>query len=173
MILKIIVSYYTIQFMYYLYHRFIHLPCSGPLYRMHYIGHHKTQFPLRRLRALHYGNVEGGGWFETGGEIVFGVPILCILALLFIYAQFADAMIVTLTLLYVLISGDVLHSSFHLYDNAESHPESLYIHKLLVKTNFFRRLQSLHDIHHAHTNTNFGFGDFTFDYLFGTFNSQR
>ena len=67
-------DYYLIQFLYYWFHRFIHLPAAGIFYRMHFIGHHKRDFPIRQLRKKTYGNVSGnvsgnisgnGGWFQT------------------------------------------------------------------------------------------------------------
>eukprot|EP00047_Mylnosiga_fluctuans_P005229 m.239184 g.239184 ORF g.239184 m.239184 type:complete len:203 (+) comp13442_c0_seq1:76-684(+) len=169
--------YYTCQFLYYLYHRFVHMPIAGPLYRMHHIGHHKVKFPLRSLRALSYGQTSStdeaasasNGWFETGGELVFGVPAILSWVLAFKFLPTPTAIIIIVVELYVMISGDILHSSFHLYDDAVAHPESLSIHRWMVSQPWFRSYQHLHDIHHAKTGTNFGFGDFTMDRLFGTF----
>lgn len=59
-------DYYLIQFLYYWFHRFIHLPIAGIFYRMHFLGHHKRDFPIRQLRKKTYGNVSGNsGWFLT------------------------------------------------------------------------------------------------------------
>jgi hypothetical protein len=35
-------TYYVLQFAFYWYHRFLHLPAAGALYRLHHIGHHKV-----------------------------------------------------------------------------------------------------------------------------------
>jgi hypothetical protein len=149
---------------------------------MHHVGHHKVQFPLRDLRARSYGRSKeaGGtkhakpsdGWFETGGELVFGIPAVTLCVMAMWYLPLSTAIIIILVVAYVILSGDILHSSFHLYDDALSHPESLSVHRWLVSRKWFREYQHLHDIHHAHTNSNFGFGDFTMDYLFGTFSSE-
>ena len=74
--------------------------------------------------------------------------------------------------MFLIISGEIFHSSYHLNDNAKSHPESLYIHNLLVKRPYYRKFQLLHDIHHARTTTNFGFADYTMDKIFGTYNEH-
>jgi hypothetical protein len=47
--------YYFIQLAFYFYHRLLHQPFMGPLYRAHHIQHHKVTFPLKRLRSVAYG----------------------------------------------------------------------------------------------------------------------
>lgn len=37
-------QYYAINIAYYFYHWVLHQPWSGPLYRAHFIGHHKVGF---------------------------------------------------------------------------------------------------------------------------------
>lgn len=248
--LEILVFYYALQFVYYLYHRLLHNPISGPLYRMHHIGHHKKQFHIRRLRARTYGEyaacedatmVAGSdesassskttasasahhravdahcnnaptslrlsiarafssrwpfstssqpgaaeapktransplqlkdGWFETGGELAFGVPATLVALLAMTYLPTWTVTTLVCMMVYVAVTGEVLHSSYHLYDDALSHPESLTLHRLLVGWPWFRRYQHLHDIHHARPGTNFGFFDFTMDRLFGTFEDR-
>ena len=276
-ILEVILFYYLLQFVFYLYHRLLHNPISGPLYRMHHIGHHKQQFPVRHLRALAYGSgaaavdanaqtcirnvdlpdvaavgardsakqsaealgsfpdkkeiikiVAAGmessrsssgssvahvkasdsilgqtvgavsedqraaasreaipaasthpssamhlkdGWFETGGELAFGIPATIAAVLSVVYLPGWTAFTLITTMIYVTLTGEILHSSYHLYDDALSHPESLALHRLLVRGQWFRRYQHLHDIHHAKPGTNFGFFDFTMDRLFGTYES--
>jgi hypothetical protein len=70
-----IINYFGISFLYYWYHRFLHSKYSGPLYKYHYLNHHKKDFPLKRIRAASYGTLGNGGWFESGGELVFGIPV--------------------------------------------------------------------------------------------------
>ena len=162
-------DYYLLLMLFYWYHRFMHMPIAGPLYKLHHIGHHKKKFPLKHLRDYEYGDEGGGGWFETGGELVFGIPLLIIEGLAFKFLSFYYFGIFIFATLFLIISGEIFHSSYHLNDDAKSHPESLYIHKLLVKRSYYRKFQLLHDIHHARTTTNFGFADYTMDKLFGTY----
>lgn len=37
-----VAQYYLVLMAFYWYHRFVHLPVAGPLYRAHHIGHHKV-----------------------------------------------------------------------------------------------------------------------------------
>ena len=168
-ILLIIVDYYIILLLYYGYHRFIHLPIAGPLYRMHYIGHHKKDFPLRHLCDKSYNKNGGSGWFETGGELVFGIPVISLLYVIYYLIEFDNFIILTCIFSVLILSGDITHSSYHLANNAISHPESLTVHKWLIKQNWFSKYQRLHYIHHAKRNANYGFFDFTIDRLFGTY----
>lgn len=172
-------DYYLIQFLYYWFHRFIHLPVSGIFYRMHFIGHHKRDFPIRQLRKKTYGNVSGnvsgdGGWFQTGGELVFGLPIIMISILCYYLVSFPYFLVFEGVLLGNIILGEVMHSSFHLTEDATNHPESLAVHRGMYANNwfFFKYYQFMHDLHHAYKAANFGFFDLTMDRLFGTFNNK-
>ncbi len=169
-ILLTIIDYYTIQLLYYGYHRFIHLPISGPLYRMHYIGHHKTDFPIRHLRYKSYNKDGSSGWFKTGGELVFGIPIISLLYIGYHLMALDNLLLLFMVISFIMLSGDITHSSYHLTNDAVNHPESIIIHKWLIKQKWFTKYQKLHDIHHAKPNTNFGFVDFTMDRIFGTYN---
>ena len=132
----------------------------------------QEKFPIKRLRANEYGDNGGGGWFETGGELVFGIPLLTLLWLMFRFFSTPVAVMYFLVVAFVALSGDACHSSYHLNDGATSHPESLALHQWLVKRSFYRKYQLLHDIHHAKNNANFGFADFSMDYLFGTYSED-
>ena len=176
-------DYYLIQFLYYWFHRFIHLPVSGIFYRMHFIGHHKRDFPIRQLRKKTYGAVAGnvsgnvsgdGGWFQTGGELVFGLPIIMISILCYYLVSFPYFLVFEGVLLGNIILGEVMHSSFHLTEDATNHPESLAVHRGMYANNwfFFKYYQFMHDLHHAYKAANFGFFDLTMDRLFGTFNNK-
>lgn len=165
----IIIDYYIINLLYYGYHRFIHLPIAGSLYRAHFIGHHKTEFPLRSLRADSYSADGSGGWFQTGGELVFGIPVICILLIAYMTLDIYNFIILVGVIAGVIITGDIAHSSYHLNSTATNHPESLKIHKWLVMSDRFIEYRKLHDIHHAKNNCNYGFADMTMDRLFGTY----
>jgi hypothetical protein len=168
-----IFDYYLIQFLYYWFHRFIHLPEAGIFYKIHYIGHHKKDFPIRQLRKKSYNLEHGdGGWFKTGGELVFGIPILIISILCYNIVSIPYFIVFECVLLGNIILGEVMHSSFHLTEDAINHPESLDIHRGLYKHNWldFKYYQHLHDLHHSYKAANFGFFDLTMDRLFGTFN---
>ena len=183
-------DYYLIQFLYYWFHRFIHLPVAGIFYRMHFIGHHKRDFPIRQLRKKTYGysclNMESGhkseqesgqgngGWFQTGGELVFGLPILIISALCYYLVSWQYFLVFEGVLLGNVILGEVMHSSFHLTEDATNHPESLAVHRGMYANNwfFFKYYQYMHDLHHAYMAANFGFFDLTMDWLFGTYNDK-
>ena len=194
-------DYYLIQFLYYWFHRFIHLPVSGIFYRMHFIGHHKRDFPIRQLRKKTYGqtqntkeghesghgdghgdgHVDGhgdghgnGGWFKTGGELVFGIPIIMISALCYYVVSWHYFLVFEGVLLGNVILGEVMHSSFHLTEDATNHPESLAVHRGMYANNwlYFKYYQYMHDLHHAYRAANFGFFDLTMDWLFGTFNDK-
>ena len=176
-------DYYLIQFLYYWFHRFIHLPVAGIFYRMHFIGHHKRNFPIRQLRKKTYGNVSGsvsgsvsrnGGWFQTGGELVFGIPIIILSVLCYYLLSYSYFLVFESVLLGNVILGEVMHSSFHLTEDATNHPESLVVHRCMYANNwfFFKYYQYMHDLHHAYRAANFGFFDLTMDRLFGTFNDK-
>lgn len=178
-----IFDYYLIQFLYYWFHRFIHLPIAGIFYRMHFIGHHKRDFPIRQLRKKTYGyssqNKESeqqgnGGWFQTGGELVFGLPILIISILCYYLVSWKYFLVFEGVLLGNVILGEIMHSSFHLTEDATNHPESLIIHRGMYSNNwfFFKYYQFMHDLHHAYRAANFGFFDLTMDWLFGTYNDN-
>jgi sterol desaturase/sphingolipid hydroxylase (fatty acid hydroxylase superfamily) len=164
-----VLDYYIIQFFYYWFHRFIHLPCSGIFYKLHYIGHHKRDFPIRRLRSDTYSADGSSGWFNTGGELVFLIPITMLSGCAYWLLSLDYFFIFEFVLLGNIIIGEFLHSSYHLSNNATTHPESLIIHKKIVNYSWFCKLQYLHDLHHAYKTANFGFFDMTMDKLFGTY----
>jgi len=176
-------DYYLIQFLFYWFHRFIHLPIAGIFYRMHFIGHHKRDFPIRQLRKKTYGTVSGnvsgnlsgnGGWFQTGGELVFGLPILMVSVLSYYLLSYPYFLVFEGVLMGNIILGEIMHSSFHLTEDATNHPEFLAVHRGLYSHNwfFFKYYQYMHDLHHAYKAANFGFFDLTMDRLFGTFNEK-
>lgn len=170
-----ILDYYLIQFLYYWFHRFIHTPSAGIFYRLHYIGHHKRDFPIRQLRKKSYSAEQGnGGWFQTGGELVFGIPILVISALCYYLISWPLFLIFEAILLLNVLLGEIMHSSFHLSRDASNHPESLAVHRGFYAYNWldFKYYQHMHDLHHAYRVANFGFFDLTMDRLFGTWNMQ-
>ena len=162
-------NYYLILFLYYWYHRFLHCPESGILYKMHYIGHHKRDFPVRRLRALSYSSDGSGGWFKTGGELAFGIPAIILLSGVYYISSLQYFINFVIVLLGVVFVGESWHSSYHLTRNAISHPEGLMVHRYIINRPEFPMMQTLHDIHHARMNKNFGFLDMTMDKLFGTY----
>jgi sterol desaturase/sphingolipid hydroxylase (fatty acid hydroxylase superfamily) len=140
---------------------------------MHYIGHHKRDFPIRQLRKKAYGESQGnGGWFQTGGELVFGIPILMISLLSYCLISWSYFLIFEAVLLGNVVLGEIMHSSFHLTEDAINHPESLAFHRRLYRDNWldFKYYQRMHDLHHAYNAANFGFFDLTMDHLFGTWN---
>ena len=166
----VVAQYYGVNLAYYWYHWALHQPWSGPLYRAHYIGHHKRDFPVATLRRDRYSANGGSGWFENGGELVFGVPVLGIIAAAFWLLSSATAVSLTAVVLWVLITGEVAHSSYHLNDDPEIHPDvPVWLHRRLVRLPFYRKFQMLHDIHHGKRDCNFGFSDFQMDRLFGTY----
>lgn len=164
-----ICNWYIILFLYYWYHRFLHCPESGILYKMHYIGHHKRDFPVRRLRALSYSSDGSGGWFQTGGELAFGVPVIILLSIVYYISPLYYFINFAMVLFGVVFIGEACHSSYHLTRNAISHPEGLMVHNYIINHPDFPVMQTLHDIHHASMNKNFGFLDMTMDKIFGTY----
>lgn len=161
-----LLDYYAVQLLYYGYHRFVHNPRSGILYKMHFIQHHRTQFPLSKLRTDEYPKLFD--FAKTKGELVFGIPsMMALVATYFLFSR-THFCIFTCTVVGSALVGEFAHSSFHLNSTATSHPESLWLFKKLCKTTMFLSLQRLHDIHHARPNTNFGVVDFSIDKLFGT-----
>ena len=168
-ILTIIFNYFLINCVYYWYHRFLHSPSSGILYKLHYVGHHKTDFPLKQLRKKTYSNDGSNGWFQTGGEFVFMLPILMILCLIYFISSFNYFINFMSVLIFVIFIGETHHSSFHLTKDATSHPESLIIHNWIIKQKYYPKYMMLHDIHHGKTQYNFGFIDMSMDLLFGTY----
>ena len=161
--------YYTIQFAYYWYHKLLHNPKSGILYRLHFTNHHKKDFPLRRLRAKTYSSNGTGGWFQTGGELVFGLPVITMLCLFYILLPLAYFINLFSVLSFVAFSGESSHSSYHLTSYALNHPEGLVIHNFYLRQKWFSKYRMLHDIHHATPNFNYGFLDMTMVKLFGTY----
>jgi sterol desaturase/sphingolipid hydroxylase (fatty acid hydroxylase superfamily) len=127
---------------------------------------------MRKLRTKSYGQYNGG-WFQTGGEIVFGAPILLISVLCYYLLSWSNYIVFEFVLLVNIILGELMHSSFHLIEDATNHPESLAIHHKLYSKNwfFFKYYQYMHDLHHAYRAANFGFFDLTMDRIFGTFNN--
>jgi len=149
---------------------------------MHYIGHHKRDFPIRQLRKKTYGSnlssgnndCGGGGWFQTGGELVFGIPIIIVSLLAYYLISLNYFLIFEFVLLMNIILGEIMHSSFHLTQDATHHPESLAVHRGMYSYNWmwFAYYQHMHDLHHAYRVANFGFFDLTMDRLFGTLNEN-
>jgi sterol desaturase/sphingolipid hydroxylase (fatty acid hydroxylase superfamily) len=165
-----VVQYYAVNLAYYWYHWILHQPWSGPLYRAHYIGHHKRDYPVATLRRDRYSALGGSGWFENGGELVFGVPVIGLIAAAFWLLTSETAVSLAAVVLWVLITGEIAHSSYHLNDEPEAHPDiPVWLHRWLVRLPFYRRFQKLHDIHHGKRDCNFGFSDFQMDRLFGTY----
>lgn len=89
--------------------------------------------------------------------------------MLYYLIEFDNFIILTCIFIVLILSGDITHSSYHLTNDAISHPESLIVHKWLINRNWFSKYQRLHYIHHAKQNANYGFFDFTMDRLFGTY----
>lgn len=163
----ILSQYYFINLIYYWYHWVLHQPWSGILYHQHYICHHKKDYPLKELRKYNYTE-------SNGGELIFGIPIILLLIINYYLFTFRTFIYFTLNIFFIAISGDVFHSSYHLFDDAESHPfVPLYVHKFITKLPFYNYLRDMHDIHHAKKDTNFGFIDFQMDKLFGTYSNQK
>ena len=78
-----------------------------------------------------------------------------------------------MNIMLVAITGEIFHCSYHLHNDAETHPRvPIYIHKLITRLPFYNYLRNMHDIHHAKKDTNFGFIDFQMDKLFGTYSSN-
>src|SRR5690348_11878101 len=103
-------NYYSILMAFYWYHRFIHQSESGILYRLHYIGHHKTAFPIRKLRALEYSKTKYDRFFKTAGELVFGIPVIALSTIVYYTTTieyFVNFVVVTCL---VAISGEMCHS---------------------------------------------------------------
>jgi sterol desaturase/sphingolipid hydroxylase (fatty acid hydroxylase superfamily) len=168
-----IINYFIINLCYYWYHRFLHNPKSGILYKLHYLGHHKKDFPLRAIRKNSYSGDGTTGWFKTGGEFVFGIPIIILLWIInkySTYEYFSNFMVI---LIGVVLIGEICHSSFHLTKNAISHPESIKIHKYIVNSNWYPFFMNLHDIHHGRINYNFGFINMSMDKIFGTYSEIK
>lgn len=166
-----IVNYYSISFLYYWYHRFLHHPISGILYRYHYIGHHKTDFPLRKIRAASYSTDGSNGWFKTGGELAFGIPMIFLIGGVYVFSTWGYFINFMIVLSGVVVSGESFHSSYHLTANANSHPEGLAAHQFIISRSNYRYLRDLHDIHHATPSKNYGFIDMTMDKIFGTYSN--
>lgn len=162
-IFVIIFQYYIINFAYYWYHWVLHQPWSGILYEKHYICHHKKDYPLKELRKFEYTE-------KNGGDIIFGIPISLFLFLSYYYFSFRYFIYSFLNFIFIAIPGEILHTSYHLYDNAISHPNiPIYLHRYITKLPHYNYLRNMHDLHHAKKNTNFGFIDFQMDKLFGTY----
>jgi hypothetical protein len=171
----IVLDYYGIQLAYYWFHRWMHHPSSGFLYKIHYLGHHKKDFPISKIVKMEYSSNEekgngNGGWFETGGEIAFGIPIMMMMIMSYKLCSFSNFIIFNITLGYNIGIGEFLHSSYHLFSNARNHPEWLWLHTKMYKYGWFKQLQLLHFIHHSYKTANFGFFDMTMDKIFGTYN---
>jgi len=152
----------------------MHHPSSGFLYKIHYLGHHKKEFPISKIIKMDYSSNKkgGGGWFETGGEIAFGIPIMMIMIISYTLFSFSHFIIFSITLGYTIGIGEFFHSSYHLYSNARNHPEWLWLHLQISGCGWFKKHQLLHFIHHSYKMANFGFFDMTMDKLFGTYNEQ-
>lgn len=167
-----LLNYYGILGIYYWYHRFLHCKYSGLLYKYHYLGHHKKLFPIKRIRADSYGENGNGGWFQSGGEIIFGVPVIIMIYVIWMLSTSGYFINFMIVLLGIIISGECYHSSYHLIKHPKSHPESLLIHNLITKQNNFSKLMKLHDIHHAMPKYNYGFIDMSMDKLFNTYSEK-
>lgn len=162
-IMIILYQYYIINLIYYWYHWLLHQPWSGILYHQHYICHHKNDYPLKSLRKYEY--VE-----KNGGDIIFGIPMFLLILFNYYMFTFKTFIYFTINILLFAITGEVFHTSYHLYDDAKSHPQvPICVHKFITRLPFYNHLRNLHDIHHAKKDTNFGFIDFQMDKLFGTY----
>src|SRR6056300_1250685 len=165
-IITLISQYYFINFLYYWYHWMLHQPWSGIVYEKHYICHHKKDYPLRELRKYEY--IE-----KNGGDIIFGIPILIVMTSVYYLCSLRAFIILCINMGLIAIPGEIFHTSYHLYNNAKSHPfVPLYIHKFTTKLPFYNYLRDMHDLHHAKKDTNFGFVDFEMDKLFGTYSDE-
>ena len=165
----VVFQYYGVNLIYYWYHWMLHQPWSGPLYRAHYIGHHKSDFPVRSLRRDRY-CAGSGGWFENGGELVFGIPVVVLIWATFQFCSFGAAISNCAIILVVLVTGEVAHSSYHLNDRPKAHPDvPVWLHHWVTEMPWYRQFQKLHDIHHSKRDVNFGFADFQMDHIFGMY----
>ena len=142
-IMVILYQYYFINLVYYWYHWVLHQPWSGILYHQHYICHHKNDYPLKTLRKYNY--IE-----SNGGEIIFGVPIILLLFLNYYYLNTFPYILdissyIYLNISLVAITGEVFHSSYHLFNNAESHPRvPIYVHRFITRLPFYNYLRDMH-----------------------------
>lgn len=165
-IMIILYQYYFINLIYYWYHWVLHQPWSGILYHQHYICHHKKDYPLNNLRKYKYTE-------KNGGDIIFGIPIFLLILINYYLFTFKIFVYFTFNILTIAVMGEVFHSSYHLFENAEEHPQvPLCVHNFIVNLPFYNYLRNMHDIHHAKKNTNFGFIDFQMDILFGTYTNK-
>lgn len=164
MIVTILLQYYTIICVFYWYHYMLHCPWSGPFYRMHYVGHHKTDYPVHALQRNDYIH----SWQD---DFIFTFP--CAM-LIFIGMVFSSISFVILSLV-VFVLAEIFHSSYHLMNVVESHPDvPAWLHNnIVVKLPGFEYLRRMHNIHHARRNINFGIFDFQMDMLFGTHCNQE
>ena len=161
-----ITQYYYINFAYYWYHWILHQPWSGILYEKHYLCHHKKDYPLRKIRKYEY--LE-----SNGSNIIFGAPIFLTILLNYYLFSYRVFMYYLLNISFIAITGEVFHSSYHLFNNAKSHPDvPIIVHKFITKLPIYNYLRNMHDIHHARKDTNFGFIDFQMDRIFGTFDEK-
>jgi hypothetical protein len=159
----ILYQYYFINLLYYWYHWILHQEWSGILYHQHYICHHKKDYPLKNLRKYEYIEM-------NGGDIIFGIPVILLILINYYLFTFRIFMYFTINILTIAIMGEVFHSSYHLFNNADTHPQvPLSVHKFITRLPFYNHLRDMHDIHHGKKDTNFGFIDFQMDKLFGTY----
>ena len=88
--------------------------------------------------------------------MIFGIPIMLLILLNYYLFCFRIFIYFTFNISLVAITGEVFHSSYHLFNNAETHPRvPIYVHRFITRLPFYNYLRDMHDIHHAKKDTNF------------------
>ncbi len=137
-------------------HRLLHDPRAGELFRLHRL-HHAKLYPASRLLTAHY---EGeGGSLQQISLALGALVILLLSALCGTSAKTVCACACVFTLL--LAGGNWFHHALHRSPTR------------MERFAWFRRMREYHFVHHLEQNKNFGIIEYGFDGLTDSWKSQR
>lgn len=136
-------------------HRMLHHPRSGELFRLHLLHHAKLYPPSRLLTVRYVG--EGGSWQQI--SLALGA-----LGILLISALCGTPMKVVLVCAGVfallLAGGNWFHHALHVSPTA------------LERFSWFLRMREYHFVHHVEQDKNFGIIEYGFDGVAGSWKSK-
>lgn len=150
--ITLLLAYFISSFAVYISHRFFHKLWSGPLYKMHILGHH-VAYPKQDVMSWSYRTPKTA----HSGKVASLIPFLVFLAAVFLIFPPPYHWVALISgIFFTLSSTHWFHKQMHLRDSP------------LQRFKWFRYRRKLHILHHVKSRKNFGLAESFYDRLFQT-----
>lgn len=140
-------------------HRFFHNVRSKRFYQAHRT-HHFSVYPKHDLISKTYRSAGKDNTFYLFAAIFAPIVIAAIILTLTSVIPFWMGIMILFEMLIISIVNEFLHNAFHLEKSLWHHFPN------------FKKLRTLHFIHHSFTRKNFGIYSYIFDKIFGTYRDK-